>query len=390
MSRSGRSCSFDDARADIRQLGRLLAEAHPDPYLRGGGMVAFHRRVEEAVAAVPEAGLTITELLRLLWPVVAAVGDGHTAIYDPTDPDEAVDQRAEPGLATPARPWVEWEIVEERLYVAGVYREAERRLLGARLQAAGGVPFDALAARMGELRGYDNVYNNLVHLANALAHRGLLADLLGLASAPGELPVTLTTVDGATIDVTLPLSIEPPGDLIEPPSALSLAPLNSARMAWQLLDERTALLRIGPMMWYREAFEVWRAMGSHHTLGYHLEATARLALGADPPADIDGRIAAVPSATEFIQDLFAALRATDVGTLLVDLRDSTGGNSHIATILAWFLHDPDALAGVDDGYQARRYSELYYDNNRSVPARPSSTTSPIRPPGSAAGGRVNR
>src|SRR5688572_26816712 len=71
LSRSERFCSCNDARVDIRQLGRLLADAHPDPYLRGGGMVAFHRRVEQAVAAVPEAGLTVAELLRLLRPAAS-------------------------------------------------------------------------------------------------------------------------------------------------------------------------------------------------------------------------------------------------------------------------------------------------------------------------------
>lgn len=55
--------------------------------------------------------------------------------------------------------------------------------------------------------------------------------------------------------------------------------MNVARLGWQLLDERSALLRVGPLIWYREAFEIWRALGYHHTLGHHPNATVRLALG---------------------------------------------------------------------------------------------------------------
>lgn len=359
--------SADDTRSDIRQLTRLLAETHPDPFTRGGGMVAFYRRVEEAVAAVPDGGMTSAELLRLLRPVVASVRDGHTAIYDPADPDEAVDARAEAGLAPRAQLWVEWGIVEETLYVAGVYREADRRLLGGRLVAAGGVPFAELAARMGELRGYDNVYNNLVHLTDALSHPGLLSALLEAGHLPDALHVALDLPGGDRTEATMPFAVEPPGALIEPTSAIQLAPLNAARLGWQRLDERTALLRIGPLMWYREAFEIWRSMGYHHTLGHHLAATARHALGHEPPEDIDARIAGVPAATDLFRELFATIRETNVETLLVDLRDSTGGNSLLATTLAWFLYGEDALVTSDPGYQVRRYSPLYYDNNRGVP-----------------------
>ena len=330
-------------------------------------MVAFQRRVADAVAAVPNAGMTAAELLRLARPLMASVRDGHTAIYDPADPDEAVDARAEAGLAPRPRPWVAWGIVEETLYVKAVCRDAERYLLGGRLVTAGGMPFAELTARMGELRGYDNVYNNLVHLVDALAQPGLLPDLLGVNYKPEALRVELVLPDNALVEALLTFTVEPSSTIIEPPSTIELARLNAARLGWQILDERTALLRIGPLMWYREAFEVWRAMGYHHTLGRHLEETARLVLGHEPPETVDARIAAVPAATDLFRELFTAMRESGVETLLVDLRGSTGGNSFLATILAWFLYGEQALVAYDPGYQVRRFSPLYYDNNRGVP-----------------------
>ena len=34
---------------DIRQLANILETTHPQPYFKGGGRVAFHRRVHEII-----------------------------------------------------------------------------------------------------------------------------------------------------------------------------------------------------------------------------------------------------------------------------------------------------------------------------------------------------
>jgi hypothetical protein len=61
--------------------------------------VDIRRRVEDAVAAVPAAGMTAGELLRLLRPIVPSVGDGHTPHYDPSDPDDpAIGARFRPAV----------------------------------------------------------------------------------------------------------------------------------------------------------------------------------------------------------------------------------------------------------------------------------------------------
>src|SRR5437870_3440697 len=110
MNAAERHLTAAECRADIAQLVRLLTESHPDPYQRGGGMLAFHRRVNDVLRAVPDAGLTAGELLRLLRPPVAAIGDGHTRIAAPDDP--LGPERVEP--TRQARLWLDWEVVEEQ------------------------------------------------------------------------------------------------------------------------------------------------------------------------------------------------------------------------------------------------------------------------------------
>jgi hypothetical protein len=63
---------------DARQLARIIEDTHPDPYLNGGGRLAFHRRLHRVLNAIQDEGMTRDEFLRLVRPFVAAVGDMHT------------------------------------------------------------------------------------------------------------------------------------------------------------------------------------------------------------------------------------------------------------------------------------------------------------------------
>jgi len=67
--------SRDELIEDARQLADAIESAHPDPYTRGGGRIAFHRRLQRLLNAIPEEGMTQDEFIRLLRPFVAAVGD---------------------------------------------------------------------------------------------------------------------------------------------------------------------------------------------------------------------------------------------------------------------------------------------------------------------------
>jgi hypothetical protein len=126
------------------------------------------------------------------------------------------------------------------------------------------------------------------------------------------------------------------------------------------------LLRIGPMMWYREAFEVWRHYGYHRNLTHHLDQLVR-DLGHDPPSDdLDDRIACVPSASAIFVAMLAEMERVGARSLIVDLRESTGGNSVIASILQFVLFGLDGMIDHDSGYQVRRLSPLFFENNRNL------------------------
>ncbi len=342
---------------DVAQLVTLLTESHPDPYTGSGGPLAFHRRARDILAAIPDDGIDETDLLRLLRPLVASLHDGHTRI--------GLDA---PTASRDVRPWLEWEVVEQDLYVAAVYRPEDTPLLGARLQTFDAVAFDELCTHMGRMQGFDNDYHNLLHLATALGDPLQLSELLRRDELPNTVDITVSQPRGFAQRVALRLSGAAPGPRLTPPSLVSMPESNAAQIGWSFLDQRheTACLRVDSLLHYREAFEYSAAVGSPANLGQPLEETARRAHDGDLPDDIAGRIALVPSATELLHDLFAAMRDARTSNLLVDLRFCPGGNSIFAFILDYYLHGVEAAITLDEGYQVKRYSPLYLANRQAT------------------------
>lgn len=342
---------------DLAQLVRVLAESHPDPFSAGGGAVAFYRRATEVAAALPEGGLDATAFLRRLRPLVAAVGDGHTAFFPlPGTTDTAVVPR------------LVWDVVGDDLYIAAVAREEDRGLLGARLAAVDGVPVGALAGRLRKIRGCDNEYQLLSQLALALHNPASLAELLPRDQVPSWVQLGLLLPDGAARETELRWDAGQAGEAIRPASEVAVPPLNAARMGWGFLDAQKAVacLRVTTLRHYREAFEVARATGFAGVAEDRLAAVAREASGGHLPESVEARLAAVPSATELLGDLFAAMREARSAALIVDLRECDGGNSFFAAILGSFLYGGEALLRTDRGYQVKRYSPLYFANYRNA------------------------
>jgi hypothetical protein len=217
---------------------------------------------------------------------------------------------------------------------------------------------------MGRIQGFDNEYQNLLHLASALSDPLLLPELLMCTEAPDALAVDVSLPDDSMQAVETPLSGAAPGPRVAPPSAVTMPELNAAQMGWRFLDaqRQVAYLRADSLMQYREAFEYSAAVGSMAHLDLHLAETARMAHSAALPDDTAGRIALVPSATDLLRDLVAAMRDARSPYLLVDLRFCPGGNSLFAFILEYFLYGIEAALSSDPGYQVKRYSPLYLAN----------------------------
>jgi hypothetical protein len=345
-----------ELRADVRQLTHLLETAHPDPYQRGGGKVAFHRRLHRTLAAIPDTGMTRAEFYTLVSPLVAAVRDGHTNLWIP---DTGGGRR----LSLP----LGFRVVGAELVIMRVHDQALRSWIGGRLRAVEGVPFAELIERQRGLAGYDNEVHNLLKLGHSLVQWQRLTRLIPeLAGRAGDEPVvvalTLARPGHEPATVRVPLVEELPA-AIEAPSTVELPAFERAAQVFGFLDsQRTvAVLRIDNMMGYREAFE-WNLsrgfMRAKRSAGNAYER----ANDRPAPEDPDSLVAGIPAATDLFRELVVAMREAGTRTLLIDLRGNAGGNSAISAILIYFLHGREVMASAEGGYQIRKYSALYFDN----------------------------
>jgi hypothetical protein len=320
---------------DARQLAEAIESAHPDPYINGGGKIAFHRRLQRLFNAIPAEGMTREEFIRLLRPFIAAVGDAHTELWS----DYPVNDHAPGGV--PLR----FEIVEETLYVAGVADEESRDLIGATLVSVEGVPLAELCERQRRLQGTENQYHALYLLANlSLWYRPCMEDLLPEWQDSRRVSVELQLSSGEIQEVVfdLPKGIDA---MFTPESRVVMPSTDDSGFLYEFLDAegKTAYLRIDHMSHYREATEM---------------ETSR-------PAP------RLRSATETFRSMVVEMEQARTEVLIVDLRDNRGGNSVMGDILVYFLYGKGVLQDVMTygdaigGGMVRKYSDLFWAQTQS-------------------------
>ena len=239
---------------DARQLASILENSHPDPYINGGGRIAFHRRLHRVLNAIPDEGMTRDEFFRLLRPFVAGVGDAHTNFLSGYE----VDRRRPGGL--PLR----FRVVEQSLVVAGVAREEHRGLLGSRLVSVEGVPLRELLDRQRQLRGIDNPYHGLQTLVEeSLWYRQHMQDLIPEWKDTAEVRVELERPGGSAEAVALTVPREEVS-WIGPATRVTLPVPDESGFAFSFLKtpasgKEIGYLRFTHMIGYRETQERRRA-----------------------------------------------------------------------------------------------------------------------------------
>ena len=341
-----------DMQADLAYLVQLLVESHPDPFAGCGGAVNFYRLVDEITRTLPDH-LGTTDYLRLLRPLVAALRDGHTTLHDMT--------AASRHLA------VDCDVMADGLVIGRVYASEFRPLMGARLEAVNDVPVDQLAATVERLWGCDNPIHVWCRLADALETPDRVAEVLRQPEL-SRVTWTLRGGDGAEHVVPMHWLNGPCGPGWTAPSAVAVPSIGPTEIGWGFADESqdVAILRIGRLTRYREAAEVWWHSGYHEALRrWYGEIHPEV-----EPSDValQAFVAEVPAATPILHECLDAMARAQTPWLIVDLTESTGGQSVLANMLGWAFFGHEALRAVDTGYQIPRYSALYAQNYGRIPA----------------------
>lgn len=329
--------SRDLLKEDVQQLADLLETVHPDPYINGGGKVAFHRRLYTLLKNIPGAGMTREDFLRLLRPFVAAIGDSHTSL----------------GIGLGTKNPAEFSggiplffgIIEHSLFVyaaPGQYRE----LIGARLAAAADVSYEDIVKRASTLISHESELCLLMYLSRELMlwHYRSLQALIPEWSSRDRIRVTLKHPDGQVKEHVLQI----PGKMTAPlhyaPSKIELPSREKSDFVYTFLDKerKTALLVIDIMTTYREIWEL--AVRPDMVSARKLYKRFR---GEPVPDDDKTVIAGLPSAAELFQSLVVEMKQAGTENLLVDLRENPGGNSSMADYLIYYLFGQEIMISKD-------------------------------------------
>jgi hypothetical protein len=335
---------------DARQLASILEQSHPDPYINGGGKIAFQRRLQSLLEDIPSAGMSADEFYPLLLPFVAALRDGHTALFTPQ-----TGVPPKPGLP------LAFKIIDESLAVARVVHKDNTNLRGALLLGVEGIPLPELVQRQNNLRGIENVYGTLALLTRSLGTERGLQNLLPERTDDAKIRVTLRLAGGDIRDFLFESGESTEDSLAEPSTKVLLPDMSRSDVAWNFLDKdgKTALLKIDDMSSYREACEDWIASGMSEGVDMARAAYQKFH-GQAAPEQVEDILAGIPSATSVFKDLVAAMKREGTTRLIVDLRENTGGNDLMVPMLLYFLFGKESMVTYDKGFQISRYSELYF------------------------------
>lgn len=334
---------------DTRQLAHILESTHPDPYIRGGGKIPFHRRLQKVILSIPENGLTQIEFYKLLLPFVASVGDGHTDIMLPSQ------EVIKSGIP------LEFGIVEESLYVAKVYSAELKNLIGAKLVSVEGVPFSEIVRRQGNISGWDNEYQRLTKLCSNLKVLNGLDILFPEWKERNSIKAIFRLPSGKEKEIVLPLQEKFPPP-IEPSSRVTLPSVEKIDFNYSFLDsnKKICILRIDGMFGFRENFEFFKGMGVEWVNLYAKRVYERYN-GRKAPESLEETIAGIPSATELFKNMVIEMRNAGSKALLVDVRKNSGGNSLMSYILGYFLYGKERIREVaETSISIKKYSDLYF------------------------------
>lgn len=330
--------SRDKLIQDIRDLTHIIETAHPEPYFKGGGRIAYHRRLQKLMRDIPEDGLSKIDFLFLIMPLIAKIKDSHTSLFE----DNLVLDTQNPG----GIPLI-FSAIEEKLYVKSVIEEEHKPLIGCILISVEGVSFEGIFKRLENFIGCENQYKLLGKfgdISGVLLHEETLQRLVPEwvnSRTPEKIAVTLQHPDGEVKEhIFSPAKNVHPECIKNENSSHLPLPSNEKNnyFFYKFFDPEntTAYLRIANMMTFREAFEYWQATGMSKFEEF-AQTVYRKFNGDEIPETHDKIIEGIPAATDVFLSLFTEMKKARTKHLIVDLRNNQGGNSLMNQIFTYFL-----------------------------------------------------
>jgi len=309
---------------DVRQFNDIFENAHPDPYINGGGKITYHRRLQELIRDIPVDGMPKDDFFYHIQSFAAKIFIKDEASRDKENPC---------GVPLYFAP------VEDILFVDAVCHEKYLNLIGYKLISVERISFEELVNRMKKLNGFDNHSNLLNKLGRfgMLYFRDDLKELIPEWNDKNQIKTILLSPDGIEKEFFFPTKQSIVYPLLRLESNISI-PNSDRRLAYHFIDDdrKIAYLKIGDMTTFREAHELFLEIGLKDFLEFAKEEYEKIH-EKSAPEELKDLVPGLPSATELFTLLFKDMKESETEYLMVDLRHCRGGQDYIIQFLLYFL-----------------------------------------------------
>lgn len=296
---------------DVREFVDILENTHPEPYLKFGGKIQFHKQIQTLIDSIPEGGLTAPAFYDRLSNFVAKMHDGHTFLVQEPQEDHSTDSILP----------VSFKITTDGLVIS---RSEKEMLNGACLVAVNTIPVETLLQNVQPIKPVENKYGAYFELAQALMSYRSTQKLLGSIDPKG-LEIKLLLPEGRSVVKTISyVSFDDRKSLLPSPPDAGKDARNDAPFAYRYVDapKKVACLRY-TSTFSREVIELQKQWGQDytHTLSMLYE---KCHLGSVPDS-YEEAIRKLPSFAETFFDLLHDMKKNESTHLIIDLRENGGG-----------------------------------------------------------------
>lgn len=343
----------DSLASDFRFLVKQLEITHPDPYSGFGGKVFFHEQAFRLENELRQSTGTLQTFFDKTSAFLSNLQDGHTYLFPP-QADEQVKQRY---LALEVR------IIPEGIILQGV-PEVYKNLLGSRITAINGTSMDDILSRTAAIYASENQYNCYANLSYHLSKEHFLKQLF--ADLADKVELSLLTPDSKESKITLLLLPQQEVRNVSMQRNNSSALFSDKQLDYHFTDaqKQVMFIKINSIM-ARDNFEYMQKQGMqdlYRQMKFYYQDISK----QEMPADTLRAIQQMPSFSETFANMLKEMKKAHAHTLIIDLRNNSGGWTPITLPTLYQLFGDRYLQTDMDLKFYRLISPLYMEKQQTT------------------------
>jgi hypothetical protein len=339
--------SHDTLTKDLSTFVKYLEETHPDPYTAFGGRVGFYRSLEEVKRSIPIQGCSAEKFGQILQAFSSTLEDGHTFVYQSSTPKRSL-------LQLP----ITVQAATDGMYISGLTEE-NSAFLGGKLLEIEKIPLDTILRKIGKTHPSENRYGAL------RAARSLIRSYSGLGAIiplkDGKVTFTVALKNKSIRQLTLSYladSLIKQLKMSRRPNSTGIS--SSKYMSYQLVGKKMDMMyfRLGSIV-DRDVFAYMKQIGMSDENDQILKYTYSSCLKQKMDSNRSAAIQNIPSLTETFRNMLLEMKAKGVKSLVIDLRDNSGGFTPIVLPSLYLLWGDKFLSTQMGTQSFTRLSPLY-------------------------------